>query len=245
MPSRRRNNSRTLVCAVLLVFTRTPAHAEILTYSSGTGFVVDRNGTVLTNSHVVERCRQFTLAGAVNAGDAELLARDTELDLALLRTRTPVMDAASFASRKQPLRVGDPVVIFGYPGQAWQTGQPVVGEARIVDTKGPRGEEKWLEFSDSLAQGNSGGPLLDSAGNVVGVVSAKARAYSMNQAAAREELIRKFDIAVSLPEVRRFLQANHVPFREADSGIYLASSRVGDMARRFTVNIRCRIETSR
>lgn len=219
-----------------------PLLAETLTFSSGTGFFVARDGYVLTNNHVVEHCRNITVYGAVPLSDAKLLARDTEFDLALLKTDVLAMAEAHLNSQKQPLHASDPVVVVGYPGQSWQTGEPKTREARIVNTRGPRGEEKWLEFSDALAKGNSGGPLLDSAGNVVGVVSAKGRLVSYNEVAAREETVEQFDIAISLPVIRKFLDDNNVRYQEADSGIYLSSERISDDARRFIVNVRCRYE---
>lgn len=220
-----------------------PAYAQqMLTYSSGTGFFVTRDGYVLTNHHVVKRCSRISVFGAVPLSDARLVAADEEYDLALLKANVLATDEAELNNEKQPLRASDPVVVVGYPGQSWETGRTKTTEARILSTKGPRGEEKWLEFSDALAQGNSGGPLLDSAGNVVGVVAAKAKLISYNEVAARQETVRRFDIAISLPVIRQFLDQHSVRYREADSGIYLSADHITDNARRFVVNVRCRVD---
>jgi hypothetical protein len=84
--------------------------------------------------------------------------------------------------------------------------------------------------------------LLDSAGNVVGVVAAKGKLTSYNEVSAREETVDEFDLAISLPVLRQFLTANSVSFREADSGIYLSSGHIADNARRYVVNVRCRLQ---
>jgi len=222
------------IAAALIV---SPAHAdELLTYSSGTGFFVTRDGTILTNNHVIEHCRRITISGAVPMANAKLVASDAEYDLALLKTDALANDEAHLSSDKQPLRKSDRVVVVGYPGQAWQTGQVETREAEITNLKGPRGEEKWLEFSDALKSGNSGGPLLDTAGNVVGVVAAKGHMVS------HDETVEKFDLAISLPVVRRFLDDHNVRYSEADSGIYLSTEHVTEDARRFVVNVRCQVE---
>jgi S1-C subfamily serine protease len=221
-----------------------PASADIIrtTYSSGTGFFVSRDGYILTNSHVVEHCAAITVVGAVPMSDATLVARDTEHDLALLKTDARAGDDAKLGNERQPLRVNDPVVIVGYPGQSWKTGRTQTRQAHILSTAGPDGEEKWLEFSDALAGGNSGGPLLDGSGTVVGVVAAKARRMRHNEQTAQDETVDTFDLAVSLPVVRAFLSGQGVRFEQADSGIYLSADHITEDAQRFVVNVRCRYE---
>ncbi len=214
-----------------------------MTYSSGTGFFVNRDGYVITNHHVIEHCRDnINVVGSVPLSVATLVVEDVEYDLALLKTNALTIDQASLNSSKQPLRAGDPVVVVGFPGSSWETVHTKTREARILNTKGPSGEERWLEFSDALAQGNSGGPLLDGAGNVVGVVAAKGRLMVKNNTGAREEVVDQFDLAISLPVLRQFLAKHNILFREADSGIYLSSDRITDDARRFVVNVRCRVD---
>ena len=132
--------------------------AEVLHYSSGTGFFIGRDGYVLTSNHVVKNCRSIAVVGAVPLADATLAAHDETYDLALLKAQALPSEEASLSSERQPLKAGDPVVIVGYPGQSWETLQVVTRSATIVDTKGPHGEEKWLEFSDSLASGQQRRP---------------------------------------------------------------------------------------
>lgn len=214
----------------------------IKSYSSGTGFFISRSGELLTNQHVVQNCREITVAGPVEETPATLVASDAEHDLALLRASANLSDIARLASDKQPLAMGDTVVIVGYPGQSWKSLRVVTRQSRITNTTGPMGEEKWLGFSDALAEGNSGGPLLDSAGNVVGVVAAKGKLYQKSAESDKNELIDHFDIAISLPVIRRFLDGHGVRYEEADSGLMLSTSHVSDIAQRFVVNVRCRID---
>ena len=229
-------------CLAFVAMWAMPVQAAMLTYSSGTGFFVTRDGYVVTNNHVIDTCTDISVSGSVPLSSAKLVARDTHFDLALLKTDALAMDQVRLSSIKQPLRAGDPVVVVGYPGQSWETGQPKTREARILNTKGPHGEETWLEFTDALAQGNSGGPLLDSTGNVVGVVAAKGRLISYNDTATQEETVDTFDLAISLPVLRHFLAGNGITYQEADSGIYQSPDHIADDARRYVVNVRCKLK---
>lgn len=212
-----------------------------ISFSSGTGFFISRDGYALTNNHVVEKCTgPISVHGPKSIMDAKLVATDKEHDLALLKTIFTVSDIGYFNSMKQPLNAGDPVVVIGYPGQSWRSQEAVTRSAKIIDNKGPSGEDKWLQFSDSVQLGNSGGPLLDSSGNVVGVVVAKAELHILD-ASSGNETITKSDIAISLPTIREFLNASNVQYQEADSGIYLSPDRVGDRSKPFIVNIRCQV----
>jgi len=216
------------------------ARTVLLTYSSGTGFFVSSKGYVLTNNHVLKDCSEITLHNADGDIDAALVARDVKHDLALLRTHSGLRGVANLSSDKQPVRAGDPVLIIGYPGQSFQTGNSVIRHAQVISAKSEQGGDQWLEITDALAQGNSGGPLVDSAGNVVGVATAKARSYTYNEIEKREEDVRNFDVAITLPVVRAFLDANGITYNEADSGIYYSDAHLIDQAQRFIVNVRCR-----
>jgi S1-C subfamily serine protease len=188
----------------------------------------------------VENCSEINVHGDAISSPAQLIAQDKEHDLALLKAGSFNANMAYFNSMRQPLKKGDSVVIIGYPKDSWREYNPVISTSTIIDTKGPIGEDKWLQFNDSLQHGNSGGPLLDSAGNVVGVVVAKAELHLKNQNSHGEETIKKSDIAISLPIIRKFLESNNINFQTMDSGIYLSPDSVNNRTRSFILSINCR-----
>ncbi len=222
------------------------SHAQspkLIAYTSGTGFFITHDGHVLTNNHVVSNCDKISIHGDYMSTGATIVAQDVEHDLALLKAAFTSVDMAYFNSMRQPLNPGDPVVIIGYPGDSWRGHDPIIRSAQIIDMKGPTGEEKWIQFSDSVQHGNSGGPLLDSSGNVVGVVVAKTQLTitQVTQSGAEgEKTVKKSDVAISLPIVKDFLEKNNIQYQTRDSGIYLAPDRVNDRARPFIVNVHCR-----
>ncbi len=232
------------VIAAALLLGSASANAQavkMISYTSGTGFFVTHSGHLLTNNHVISNCDKISIHGDAMSAGAVVVAQDPEHDLALLKTAFTSSDMAYFNSMKQPLNQGDPVVIIGYPGDSWRSHEPIVRSANIIDMKGPTGEEKWLQFSDSVQHGNSGGPLLDSSGNVVGVVVAKTELHIKQAGSDSSEVIKKSDVAISLPVVKDFLEANNIQYQTADSGLYLLPDRVSDRARPFIVNVHCRI----
>ncbi|MEQ1790070.1 MAG: serine protease [Rickettsiales bacterium] len=211
---------------------------KFIRYTSGTGFFVTHDGHVLTNNHVIDTCNKISIHGDGMSAGAIVIARDVTYDLALLKIDFSSPNMAYFNSMRQPLKTNDPVVIIGYPGDSWKSSDPIIRSSTIIDMRGPTGEKKWLQFNDSVQRGNSGGPLLDSAGNVVGVVVAKSELH-MNTMNDSVEIIKKSDLAISLPTVKSFLLSSNVQYQTADSGIYLSPDRVNDRARPFIVNVHC------
>lgn len=232
-----------ILFATSLIQTAAQAQTlKFIKFSSGTGFFVTHEGHVLTNNHVIENCAQISIQGNDISTSAQLVAKDREHDLALLKAAFTSTNMAYFNSMRQPVRAGDPVVIIGYPGDSWRNHSPIIRSSNIIDMKGPTGEEKWLQFNDSVQEGNSGGPLLDSAGNVVGIVVAKAELHiTKTYGANSEKTVKKSDIAISLPTIKNFLEGSNIQYQTADSAIYLSPDRVNDRASPFIVNVHCRL----
>lgn len=209
-------------------------------FHSGTGFFVDRDGYLLTNEHVLQDCRRITISGAVPLQDVTLVATNKQYDLALLKTKNRVPDVAELrGARERPIQKNDRVVIIGYPGNAAKTGKTVMREGIVQSTSGLPDKPYWLQLSDIVEQGNSGGPLMDNTGNVVGVVVAKVELQPYVNGRPDPSRAKKSSAAITLAPVREFLNANGVSYRESPSGVRLSDSQVEHLARRFVVNVQC------
>ena len=77
---------------------------------------------------------------------------------------------------------------------------------------------------------------------MVGVVTGKGTLVNRDRDTGKEQAVEKFDLAISLPVVRRFLSAQQVKYDQADSGIYYATRSIEQNARLFIVNVRCRVK---
>jgi S1-C subfamily serine protease len=136
---------------------------------AGAGVVWDRRGTVITNAHVADRGRLHVQNPTGSEQEAKVLAIDAELDLAALRVDLePLSPLARGDARR--LRPGDWVYALGNPwgvvGAA--TGGVVIGMGSDLPEMPSRGRE-WLALGLHLRPGHSGGPVIDSAGKLVGI----------------------------------------------------------------------------
>jgi S1-C subfamily serine protease len=141
----------------------------------GSGFLVDRRGRVLTNAHVVDDSTTATVTfDDGTESTAEVLGADESTDLAVLRVDTVPPDVAPLPlGRSEDLVVGDPVVAIGNPFGLERTATTGIVSALKRIITAPNGFEiqNVVQTDAAINEGNSGGPLLDSAGRVIGINS--------------------------------------------------------------------------
>ncbi|MDE2182768.1 MAG: DegQ family serine endoprotease [Alphaproteobacteria bacterium] len=140
--------------------------------SLGSGFIIDPSGLIVTNNHVIEDSDQITVTLADGSTmPAKVVGRDEKTDLALLKvsTRRP-LPFAKFGDSDRA-RIGDWVIAIGNPFGLGSTVTAGIVSARNRDIEaGPYDE--FLQTDAPINRGNSGGPLFDMNGSVVGVNSA-------------------------------------------------------------------------
>jgi serine protease Do len=138
----------------------------------GTGFIIDKEGFILTNNHVVEQTEDLKVRLSDNKEyQADIVGRDPKTDLALIKINAPKPLIPLKMGDSDSIRVGDWVVAIGNP---FGLGNTVT--AGIVSAKyrqiGGGSYDNFIQTDTSINPGNSGGPLLDMEGNVIGVNSA-------------------------------------------------------------------------
>jgi serine protease Do len=141
---------------------------------AGAGVIWDQKGLVLTNHHVLAGRRSASKTSVVLLNgrefDAEVVKRGRDLDLALLRVETGSALPAAPVGDSDALRVGQLVYAIGHPwGRLGAVTAGVVSGLGVVG--GPRERARYVQSDVSLAPGNSGGPLLNARGEVVGINS--------------------------------------------------------------------------
>ncbi len=200
---------------------------------TGTGFAVNADGHVLTNHHLVAGCREIRVApDAV----AELLGDDPRNDLALLRVSRSFADVATFRSGGG-VRQGDSVLVAGFPLQGLVSSGLGVTTGTVSALAGPGDDRRILQISAPVQPGNSGGPVLDLSGNVVGVVAMKLNALEV--ARRTGAIPQNVNFAVSALAARALLDAHKVAHATAPSTQTLSPADIAERARAFTVPVEC------
>ncbi|TAN59505.1 MAG: trypsin-like serine protease [Magnetospirillum sp.] len=207
--------------------------------SAGSGFLVSRDGLVLTNAHVIEQCRTITIKPAEGPTQvASLAAKDAGNDLALLKTSLRSSDIARFREDR-PLRSGDEVVVVGYPLSSLLSREANVTAGVISAMAGIHGDTRHYQITAPVQKGNSGGPLVDTSGNVIGIVSSKLNA--MKIAGQTGDLPQNINFAVKSELARKFMDTYSVAYETAPANAQMSSADVGERIKRVTVFVECKV----
>lgn len=207
--------------------------------ASGTGFVISTRGQIVTNHHVVEECRtlRVNLPGDV-AHEARLVVSDQRNDLALIRTDLALAEGEVAELRLgRPIPAGERIAVFGFPlaGALSSSGNLVEGNVTAVAGLGD--DISQFQISAPVQPGNSGGPLLDFGGAVIGVVN--ARINDLAVAAVTGSLPQNVNFAIKANVLSNFLDAHSVAYRTSEAEKTMDLATVGTRARQFTVMVHC------
>jgi serine protease Do len=204
-------------------------------YGTGTGFYVapDR---VVTNSHVAHACDVRTVGNGTEGNQviATMVADDPADDLALLAVDAPA-EPASFETELYT-ETGRGLAVIGYPahGLAVRLAELSPVTARQADMLAERPN---YPFNGEVHPGNSGSPVLDGSGAVVGVVVKKIDTVAVYQHTGK--IVDEIGVAISNRTVLDFLRANHVAVRRAPPALPLTPEALLSAAHGFVRQIGC------
>ena len=205
--------------------------------STGTGFFVSKQGYLLTNDHVIEGCStvHFRLPGE-SAKQAILVARDLTNDLALLKSESRPDATALLAPRRRPL-LGQFAIIFGFPltGVLSSTGNLVTGTVSALS--GLQDDSRLFQISAPVQPGNSGGPVMDASGAVIGVVVGKLNARAVEKVIA--DIPQNVNFAIKGALALGFLDSNNVDYVTSVGNQTISVEEIAKSAIRFTVLVEC------
>jgi TPR repeat protein len=196
----------------------------------GSGVVVSEAGDILTNEHVISACARVRIQPAGAA--ARVVARDARNDLALLRVDGVKLPPVRLRGGRA-LRLGDDIVAIGYPLKGVLSSGAVVTTGIVNAMTGLNDDTSAFQISATVQPGSSGGPILDRAGNLAGIV----RARLLPTAPANPQNV---NFGINLATVGNFLDIHGVAYQRGGD-----SPRAGDMAdmiervRKSTVQVEC------
>ncbi len=206
------------------------------TIQTGSGFFVNDRGAGITNAHVVADCKNAVISGY---GPARILARDTINDMALVQAagdpKTP------FAKiRRKPLQLGETVYAMGFP-LAGQLDNGLNFTSGLVSSLAGMGNDaRLLQFTAPIQPGNSGGPVVDNGGAIVGVIQSKLSEVASLQ--NNGSLPQNINFGIKADLAANFMRANGVDPTDLDIVPAQEATAVAREGRGYTFQIKCTVE---
>lgn len=214
-----------------MVAAHPPSASDDSGGSSGTGFAVTSDGMILTNNHVAGDCRTITVDGA----PATLVGKDEAFDLALVKV-DGVTDQPSVTFSMRPAALNGDVTVAGYPLAGVLSGLNVT-RGSVTSVKGMGGDGSRMQISAPVQPGNSGGPVVDVHGQVVGVVVSKLDAKLVQDAIG--DIPQNVNFAIRGEIAKLFLYQNGVTPAISDESEAVAPEDLGKQLAEVTHLITC------
>lgn len=210
-------------------------------FLSGSGFVVDDSGDVLTNNHVINHCKSIVLKPmGFPPVAARVDATDPKNDLAVVRaTNATVGEPVHFRNQSQPAKLGESIGVIGYPLAGILSSEPKATFGQINSVAGINDDYTLLQISAPVQPGNSGGPVFDASGLVIGVVVSQASA-AMTVVAGNVPQNVNFAVRGEVAQI--FLAAHGIKFSTSRRWHTQATDEIAATGEKSTVFVACLVE---
>jgi hypothetical protein len=193
--------------AGIIGFSAAVANAD----SSGTGFAVGNGSSIITNFHVVRDCTSVRIA---NVGPGQIKMVDQRNDIAVIQPDRPIGGPLRFRTG-DPLKPGEEIIVIGFPLRGLLSSAPTITTGIVSSLAGLRDDRTRFQISAPVQPGNSGGPVLDRAGNVVGMVVSKLNVLRV--ARMTGDIPQNVNFAIPVSIITSILDANSIKFQVGTS----------------------------
>ena len=203
--------------------------------SSGSGIILAKSA-VVTNQHVVASCNKVDVIHKGQRYGASVIKRDAKNDLALLQVES--LPAVLYPSLRRKAISGEGVMVAGYPLAGLLSSDLIVTDGIVNALSGIANDASQLQISAPVQPGNSGGPLIDKSGALVGVVVSKLNA--LRAAAMTGDVPQNINFAIKPEVLRLFLESENLPLTASDPGQRLETEAIAELAKGFTIKVECK-----
>lgn len=202
---------------------------------SGSGVVI-APGLALTNHHVVARCTSVDVLLAGQRYAAKVRRSDAQADLALLEAAN--LPRVSGPSLRNRATIGEAVMVAGFPLQGVLSSDLIVTDGIVNSLSGLASNTTQMQISAPVQPGNSGGPLLDRSGQLVGLVVAKLDA--LRALVLTGDIPQNINFAVRPELIAKFLQPENIRAVSGETELKLDTQTLASQARGFTLKVECK-----
>ncbi len=197
----------------------------------GTGFFINTSN-VVTNHHVVEECSSIELVRGEYRADAKIIVDDSRNDLAVLKTGKTNDKYLKLRAGKS-IRIGEEIIVLGYPlGKLLGSGIKLT-TGDVSSMTGLLDDSTNMQISAPVQPGNSGGPLLDKSGNVVGVI------YSRVEKTLSGRSTQNVNLAIKSNILQMLLDTKNIEYNVASSKKKKEAANIADEAKDSIVQVIC------
>lgn len=206
----------------------------------GSGFFVSNEGHIITNEHVVRNCKKLAAVDQ-NRNQIPLVLIDTfkDCDIALLKAGIRPRNTAKFGKINN-IQQGDTIVTYGFPLAGILSSSGNVSTGLITATEGLGDNPNMLQISAPVQPGNSGGPLADTTGAVIGLIVGKINSNFFVK--TFDDIPQNINFAIKEEPVLQFLNKNKVVIRHVNSNENLSMRTLTEKLKEITVQIVCEIQ---
>ena len=224
--------------------------------STGSGFFVSKLGHIVTNEHVVRKCGSVTVGDNANKQvAASVLEKDKRNDLALLRISSTQMASAETKSlisklglklvplaseglfKSEDVELGEDVLVAGFPHGDFYSDGIKVTKGIVSGKKGMGDDRGQFQMDAAVQKGNSGGPIYDENGNIVGVVVSQLDPLKVAKAIG--SLPQNVNFGIKASTVRQFLNSAGIPTKWSNRTQRKSFREVAQIADKQTVMVVC------
>ena len=210
-----------------------PTPKQQNTVSTGTGFFINSAGHLVTNNHVVESCSNIRVKGF---GVANKVASDINNDIAVLKVNSGPKTFARLRDNSA-VALGETVIVYVFPYAGTLSQDGNLTQGNILALSGLGNDIRIYQISAPVQPGNSGGPILDSSKNVLGIVTSKLNAIAI--AKATGDLTQNVNFAIKNSILKSVLEINGIAYTKADFQRDYNLVEVAKAARKFTALVIC------
>ncbi len=206
--------------------------------STGTAFFINNSGNLITNHHVIDKCEIVKIEIEQDKKSVEVVAVSTNDDIAVLKLSDVIIPGFAVLKLQSTEDLGEDVIVAGYPLRGLLADNLNISTGIISALAGPGNDRRFLQITAPVQPGNSGGPLLDVYGHVIGVIIGKLDAIAVAEATG--DIPQNVNFAIKAAVLRSFLDINGIEYQTGR--VRARSPSRADLvnnAKSFTVPVEC------